>query len=774
MPKQRALRLDPAQHKNQGLNAFRRKDYAAALQHWSLPELAGDERLRAALAEAHFRLGLNLRHLPEQGLAHLRRAVELAPNDPRYAYHLGLGLHRANKLTEARAAYARAAELGAPHAGLGYVRGLLELELNPAAALSELPGLSAEQQAVLEPVAALLRGELCLILEAKPAGWWEHLTLLGRSSQALELWRGLAQLADGQARAARETLMRLQDRHLRSGAESVRGFYAGLAAAAAGQLETALIEWTAIARNAARSNLPLLPRLSRALVESRHQQLQEIIAAGKWAELLAKTQELTALMEGERLPHALQLVARQRLAQAAAAEGNWPAATSHWQAMRLELEARPDLGPLNPVLRNLAIAHEAQEQWAEAAEAWAALLKTLPRRTSKKAATPGLEEQRAWLRRRVLDNYRRADQPEAAIGLYKQAIKASPDDLDLRLELAQALLSNQQEIAARNEARRILDKKPDYVPAQLLLAEIHHSRGEWHMAEQLLRAAVQAEPQNDNARRGLARLLQQRGNEWFNARNYNQAHELYTQALELTPDDPQLHVWLADIAEVKRRPADVHTHLEAALATGKPEAHGLVFGFWAEAHNETEARQALARAEAANAAGPRFCLEAGVACLKAASPPSSLPSLFGPTPKPTRPDTRWESWGRELIERSLQGQRLPAEMLRALVGLLTQRQLYAYAAEYGYRLLDLTPDDLDGIVAIAMLYAMSQDKARAKELLKRAEKLARQQNRKEIVEHVRETQRMLDDPLFGILGPSLFALGPGALDELDEWEDDFR
>lgn len=771
MSKKRAARLDSVQQKNQGLNAFRKKDYAAALRHWSIPELAADERVRAALAEAHFRQGLSLRHLPAQSVAHLRRATELAPNDPRYAYHLGLALHRANELGEARTAYARAAELGAPHAGLGYVRALLELELNPAA-LDGLTGLSAEHRALLEPVAALLRGEPQAVLAAKPAGWWEQLTIQGRAGQALELWRGLAQLATGDAASARSTLTRLGERHLRSAAESVRSFYAGLAAAANGQPDIALAEWTAIAHNAVRSNLPLLPRLSRALAEGHQRQLWELQAAGKWAELLAKAEEVAALAPAERAPQMAQLIARHRLAQAAAAEGDWPKAVQHWQAMRAALEEHPDLGPLAPILRNLAIAYEAQEQWAPAAEAWAALLKTLPRRTSKKTPTSGVEEQRAWLRRRVLDNYKRAAQPDAAIGLYKQAVKASPDDLDLRLELAQALLANEQMIAARNEARRILDKKPDYVPAQLLLAEIHHARGEWYEAEQRLRAALQTEPQNENARRGLAQILLKRGNSQFNAGRYEQARQAYTQALELTPDDPQLHIWLADIAEVQLKLQEMRSHLNAAIATGKPEAYGLVFNFWAHARNRAEARQVLEQAEAANAAGSHFYLHAGVACLDAASPPPP-PVFFGPPPKPAKPDAHWESWGRELIERGLKDQPLLAETLRALVGLLTERRLFIYAAEYGRRMLELTPDDVEGMVAIATLHVMGQDKAGAKEILKRAENLARQKNRKDLLEQIRDARRTLDDPLFQTLGPSLFALGPDAFGGLDEMEDFF-
>ena len=73
--------------------------------------MPADPALSRALAEAHFRRALTARLPLDQSLADLRRAVELWPGEARFWYHLGLTLHRADQVAEARTAYALAASL---------------------------------------------------------------------------------------------------------------------------------------------------------------------------------------------------------------------------------------------------------------------------------------------------------------------------------------------------------------------------------------------------------------------------------------------------------------------------------------------------------------------------------------------------------------------------------------------------------------------------------------------------------------------------------------
>jgi tetratricopeptide (TPR) repeat protein len=438
--------------------------------------------------------------------------------------------------------------------------------------------------------------------------------------------------------------------------------------------------------------------------------------------------------------------------------------------MRDILEAQPDLGPLSPVLRNLAIAQEALEQWEPAAEAWAALLKTLPKRPPKKKPAPtdsSVDEQRAWLRRRILDNYKRAGRPDQAIAYYKQAVKAVPDDLDLRLELASALLANEQIIAARNEVQRILDKDSAHVGARLLQAEVHQARDEWYAAEQALRRVLEIDPQHEAARRGLAQTMLDRGVDAFNTGRYDLARTIYAEALAFSPTDTQLLVFLAETEWVSKDEAAAREHFEAALATGRPEAYVKVFDCWLKHNREDEARQALARAEAAGVASPHFYVDAGVACLTHGAPPPSMPDPFGP-PKPRKPAKgKWEAWGRELIERGLASVPNRREVLRYLVANLGMQQP-ALGIEYARQLVALEPEDPSALMSLGLMQALRQDISAAKDTLRKAEQLARKQGQTDLARDIGNMRREIGSPLFGMMGPLLSSLGPEVLDELDD------
>src|SRR3990172_46323 len=370
---------------------------------------------------------------------------------------------------------------------------------------------------------------------------------------------------------------------------------------------------------------------------------------------------------------------------------------------------------------------------------------------------------RAWLRRRVLDCYRRAGRPDQAIAHYRNAVKANPDDLDLRLELADALLANEQVIAGRNELERILQKDPAHVDARVRLAEVHRTRGELYAAEQRLRAALETDPQHAPARRGLVDILCERGHAQFNVGYYSQAKKIYEEALPLTPDDPQLLVWLGNTELALHQVSEARERFDAAMAASRGDLHTYVhvFGCWARRGNLTEARHILERAEAAGVASPHFYVDVAGECFQAALGAASPAGFLSATKTGYGP---WERLGREMLQKAESAGGDSAESLRHVVAILGPVKP-DLALEYARRLAHRTPDDPMALLQLGVLQGINGQTSQAKDSLRRAAHLARRRGDSALLEEIQDARYMIDNPFAGTL--SRMGLPFGELDDED-------
>src|SRR5436190_17230224 len=130
-----AVIADPRQR---GLHAFQAGRFAEAIVAWT-PLAERDPAARAALAEAHFRRALATPPLAP-ALDDLRRAAALAPDQPRYRFHLGRYLHRSGELAAAIEQYRAVLKHDSSWAGAAKLLALAALEQNPRADLAVLPG----------------------------------------------------------------------------------------------------------------------------------------------------------------------------------------------------------------------------------------------------------------------------------------------------------------------------------------------------------------------------------------------------------------------------------------------------------------------------------------------------------------------------------------------------------------------------------------------------------------------------------------------------------
>ena len=769
----------PAGFLQAGLAAFRRNDFIGAIAAWQKLNLETAPEVRGALAEAYFRRALAARD-DQTRLADLQAARDLVPTEPRYWYHAGLVYHRLTDLDQAQAAYARAAELGFPRRdALAFARGLAGIEADPALDLETVDWLLPEDRAALYPLVALRRNQPQLIVDGQPGGWLDRLKATFKDKASAQLWRGLAFFGAGDMAQALATLAAISPAALPPEAEATRALYHGWTLVNTGNPAAAMPIWLRALQRAP------TPGLEEAVAAAGLRQARANLEAGNAAGALQAARPALDAAPGHPGVRLAAAIAHHRLAEAAMAQQQWAEAVGHWNQMADLLDLKPLVSWRLPVLRNLAILHEQLEQWDPAADAWAALLGALPKREPKakkgKAASgvaapvpapvPALDEQRRWLRRRILDNFERAGRPDQAIVYYKQGVKANPDDLDLRLELVGALLANQQELAARNELKRILERDPQHLDARVRLAEVQQLRGEGWLAEQSLREVLAQAPEFEPARRGLLELLRDKGQGLSEVGHLVPARQALTEALMLAPGDADVLTGLGFVEWQLDDEPTARAHFEAALAQNEPKACLDVFECWAGLDQFEEARRVLAQAEQALTLSPHFYVDAAGACFHQTGPDrfESPAALFG-APL-TRPDQaraqRWELLGRELLAKAIAGGD-QEDVLRHIVSEITPVQP-ALALEYAQKLVKLAPDDPQILIMLAFLQMMAGQTKPAKETLRQAAHLARKAGDSARLAEIEELRQAVNDPLFGLLGPML----PGLLGALGEKGEEF-
>ncbi|MEW6756266.1 MAG: tetratricopeptide repeat protein, partial [Candidatus Latescibacterota bacterium] len=659
-----------------GMHAFRNADYATAIDQWSRalagaplasPGSVDTARLQVALAEAHFRRTLAPQGDSAQALADLGRAAELAPGDGRYQYHLGLAHHRAGSLAAACAAYARAASLGYAGPGLARTRALAELERKAGLPLDEVPGLSREERAELEALTALLRRapDPALALAAGAAA--APGTPATAGTPALSLWRGLAHLMRGDAEQGLAALSEPAARSLPPGAEAVRLLYRALAAEQAGSPQEQVC--TGAEQAAAAGGDGVARRLQRSRLAAHLGRLWDLRQQEAWEALDTESQVAAELAPRHPEVLAYRLIACHRRALQDVAAGEWRRAQQRWGEMVSIVYQYGGLGQIRPLLYNLAVAAEQAEDWAAAGAAWEALLRgmpasprTVPRRPRPRPPEPQLPgmpalpppevpeaplpdaaapaggsvagapaqppwtaaasgtwsaQAREWVRRRVLQCYRNAGEPERVVEHARKLSGAHPEDLDLRLALAEALLDNGQVQAARNEVSRILALDPRCVPGLLLLFGVEQERGRWAAAEKALRKVLALEPTNPVARQELVDLRITEGVDLFNEGQVARARRAYEEAVEMSPGHA---VALCLLAEAELRLGagqEARGHLEQAFGTGQREAFVRALRTWVAWDDDAEARAVVERARQAGLASAEFYLDAGLAVVRA-------------------------------------------------------------------------------------------------------------------------------------------------------------
>ncbi|MCL5995729.1 MAG: tetratricopeptide repeat protein [Chloroflexi bacterium] len=750
-----------------GLREFQQKRYNAAISIWEKIE-PRDDRLSAALAEAHFRQAAQ-RTSPDDELYHLRRAADLVPGDAIYAYHLGLSLHRQGRASDALDQYKRAVTNGLVRRSAGIVIATAALELDPLADLAALPGVSDEDCQALLPIVALLRQQQpatsdVTSLRNHLSGKTTLLSPGGRglpphSDFALKVLDGIFLIATGRTGEARQALSAIEVKAVPRELNAVRWYYAGIAAAATGEMALAEKWWQEAHR------LDQEMRWPRANLAAVYAQRAAELAGTQDAALVQTLSEGARFAADSPALCALALVEFARLGHRSTLAGEWASARDYWEQAKIALECADLKGffgkeaTARPILHNLALAYEATAQWDEAAEAWRAMLRSRPRRGS----IGGFSDAHwAWVRKEVIVCYKNAGNLSKAITMTRQALKANPDDPEQQLSLIELLRANEQWQAAENEVKRLLKKNPTHIDAMKILAELCVERGAWAEAQRTLHEALQIEPTNTDLLKRMASVLMGVGDEALDFGHYKQARERYDEAATYTPDDYNIVLNLARLEFIGHHASKAKEHIERALELGKdqPDAYLQACVCWLVEQNLLEARNVMARAEASGQANASVYVAAGLEAVKQSSVVDEEEDLgmfdymLGlQTKKPKRlTGTRNEAlnqWGHELLDRAI---RIGPEV--AILRVISSTflvNIQTGGIPYARRLVELTPEDPNAWNVLGSLLGIDGQVKEAKDVLNNAARLARKQGNHDLAIEAEEMRRAVSDPSFAMM-----------------------
>jgi tetratricopeptide (TPR) repeat protein len=265
--------------------------------------------------------------------------------------------------------------------------------------------------------------------------------------------------------------------------------------------------------------------------------------AGKTAEALqalAKALELDASLSGVRVFYASALIKNNEPAKAltqlqtAIEKGEKSALVYALLGLAEERANRLDeaFTHYNMAIEMDATSATALEGRARLYEKRGALDKAISDYSVSYKAQPSRE-----VELRLASLYGRAGQAQAAISIYRRMLIEKPDDLPVRIEMAQLMNENGQPEEAASEIEKVLAVQPSNARLLVLAGDIHFA-GKPDTAAGYYQRALQVEPSNNRARVQL-------GASMVRAMQYEKALPILNEALTRDPNNYAAHASLA-------------------------------------------------------------------------------------------------------------------------------------------------------------------------------------------------------------------------------------
>ncbi len=544
---QNKLPQDAAEALQQSLIALRRDSVeqvgilvARALELKPTPQQ--QDAAKNILVEAYFRAAVSN---PEKRLEFLNEAININPKIAKVRHYRALALWRdylensTNSLEKTFKAILAdldaAYELDPKREGIAYLQSLIRLAFQGEEL--DYEHLSKDQQAILANAEQFLEKA-------------DKQTYLDNGAFPSELWQLLASMQLNGEFSPTQELQKLSQslRKVGSISQRVRGiinYYLGVAEARQGNLARASSTWLDTKRFNYNS-----AHLNHNLSQSKFEQAFEAMDEGKWAQAIKL---VLPLVTDERIDAKTQryisevlVYAHSSIAYEAAQAGNWSQAKQQWQKAM-------DYSNQRHIAQNLALTEEALNNWGEAALAWRELLKRRPRKESNPEYLTNRQVMVLWQHAAEChlkdpDDY----EYEESIHCLKKAVQYADaeDELKLRQRIVDILQLAERYDASENELKRILELDPENMQALLKLATFYEEKDSWwkNSPLPLWKRAYQLDPKNQEAKDGLAKAYTKK----LQRSSPKEIGKILAEALEILPNHPQLLVFKAEEAYYKK------------------------------------------------------------------------------------------------------------------------------------------------------------------------------------------------------------------------------
>jgi len=530
--KKKSNKALPSQQKesiyHSGLFHFRSGNYNKAINIWRGISKDSDLAVSHLLAEAHFRNALSIyeRDNASDAISEMHSVLKYDSSLPVYLYHTGLAYHRAGKFPQAISYYTRAVQ-AAPgderyryHLAIAYLQNKeFQNSLNVYESLGGTSGY------VGKALVYIAQGDYKKAMELLDAR---------ESKGEVNLLKGLIYLIQGEDSGSKNYFRAAANDEATKG---IANYYLGIAHARTQAMPSAIKAW----EDAFRSGLSI-QLIRDDMIDVYHQLVPIYFDRGNLGKAVNIWEKLIELDPED-------VETKRNLVHAYFLKGNEHAISERFTYAVKYWHKAYELDPTNPDLaHNMALAYEKQEKpalaskyWQEAAKGWKREISRNPDKAN--ALKARLHSVHSHLATMALE----LDNIGKAVEEFREALSYVPDDVDTMSRLSYLYIINRDFGKAIRELEKAYRLDPKNIDILHQMSVAYAMKGNMPRSADCIRELLKIDPGNELYKNLMKDYYLARARDAQDDGKYKFALGFLEDALEVLPDNIELQTMVGGV-----------------------------------------------------------------------------------------------------------------------------------------------------------------------------------------------------------------------------------